>query len=410
MNCCSGSANTESHNDATISHTFVGREETIRRYGTLFALLLAIGIGAWLFYNRLYLPRHRYHVVTPHEGNLSREVFGVGRLEATQTYTLTAPEGGTLLQLNVRLGDRVRKGQLLGQTDPVDLPSKIEAAKLEVQKSDLLANAARQALDAQVAREALAHKEYLRTLDLRRHNASSQEQLDKTLADYNVSVAQTRAARLNLQTAQKSTAIARAELAGLMIHLKRTRLLSPADGVVIAQKATVGQSVLPNQAILQIVDPNDLRIVATIDERLSGDLKVGQKARITLRSKPEKILNGIVTRIDPQADPITLEKQVEITLAPLPARWSLHEEAQVWIRTGTLRHTILVPATALVYRRKEVGVWTIHEGKAHFHPVRLLGIQGDQAALSGIDDHTPVILPTPHTAPLAEGVRVVRRR
>ena len=382
----------------------------MRRYLILFTLLLTAGIGAWLLYNRLYLPRHRYHIVTPREGNLSQEVFGVGRLEATQTYTLTAPEGGTLLKLTARLGDRVRQGQPLGQTDPVDLPSRIEAAKLEVQKSDLLAKAAREDLTAQEARESLAEKEYRRFKRLRRNNSASQEQLDKAFSDYNASVAQTRAARLNLQAAEKNVAITRANLAGLQTRLERTRLLSPVDGTVVAQKATVGQSVLPNQAILQIVDPKDLRIVATIDERLSGDLKVGEKARLTLRSKPGEMLNGTVSRIDPQADPVTLEKQVEITLATLPTRWSLHEEAQVWIRTGTLRHAILVPVQALVYRREGVGVWTLRDGKAHFHPVRLLGSRGDRAALSGIDTDTPVILPTPHTAPLAEGVRILRRR
>jgi multidrug efflux pump subunit AcrA (membrane-fusion protein) len=190
------------------------------------------------------------------------------------------------------------------------------------------------------------------------------------------------------------------------VKLSRYKIYAPVDGYVILRDATVGQSVVQTQPILKIVKPQEVWVKAYIDERISGAVKVGQKADITLRSQADKTLEGYVARIVPQSDAVTQEREVDVAFEKLPMPFYINEQSEVNIRTGLLKNVVIIPSTLIVYKNKKAGVWVDKEGEAHFVTVKILSVAGDKTALSGLDVNAVVLVPDAHKKPLYEGAKI----
>jgi len=337
---------------------------------------------------------------------METKVFGIGQLGARVTYTVTAQTGGRILEIRTDKGRWVRKGDPLVIVDPVDLPQLLEEARLSVTKARLDLNASESDLQSLLPQEALARRNFERYAMLREKDSASQMQYDNVRTDLKVIEAKIAATRARIEGARTGIALAEKNLQAVRERLSRHRVLSPVSGYVTGREAAAGQSVLPSQPILQIVVPRDLRAETFIDERLSASVAVGQKARITLRSHPGKEYTGLVSRLDPRADPVTLEKTVEISFDRVPSPITLNEQTEVEIVTGRLEKVLKIPATALVYHETTPGVWTVEKGRARFVPLKILAMDGKEVAVEGIDARSVILLASPAKKPLEEGMRV----
>jgi len=80
-------------------------------------------------------------------------------------------------------------------------------------------------------------------------------------------------------------------------------LTAQVDGLVVAVVNTPGQVVMPAQAVVSMIDPKQLRIVATIDEDKGlSQIAVGDTASFTVDTFGSKTFTGIVDSISPTAD------------------------------------------------------------------------------------------------------------
>ena len=57
-------------------------------------ILAVIGIGGFLFYNKIYIPKTTYKTISPKVGNLDVQVFGIGYVGAKTIYAINAQSGG----------------------------------------------------------------------------------------------------------------------------------------------------------------------------------------------------------------------------------------------------------------------------------------------------------------------------
>jgi multidrug efflux pump subunit AcrA (membrane-fusion protein) len=133
---------------------------------------------------------------------------------------------------------------------------------------------------------------------------------------------------------------------------------------------------------------------------------VGQKAKIVLRSQPYRSYEGVVKRIEPQTDAVTLEKEVDVAFKTLPKPFYINEQAEVNIVTSQLKDVVKVPANAIVYLKSKPGVWTEQNAKAHFVPLKVLGRDNKAVAVSGIDEGTVILLGSEKKKALKEGMSV----
>jgi len=364
--------------------------------------LLVVG-GALVFYNKVYIPKSTYNKITPTKGNLDVTVFGIGEVDAKDIYSVNAQTSAKILTITKDAGDWVKKGELLVAMDPVDLPQLLQEAKIAVKKASLEHIASKKELQSLVAQKKLALITYKRYAKLKEQSFASQSEYDKAKADLDALNAQIAASKARINAAAAEIVRAQKGVEALSVKLSRYTITAPVDGYVIAREADVAESVAPTMPILKIVDPKTVWIKASIDERISGAIAVGQKAIITLRSQANKKFLGLVKRIAPQSDAVTQEREVDVAFEKLPIPFYMNEQAEVLITTKTLKDVVKIPSDLLVHKENKVGVWVDSDSKAHFNEVKVLGISNNEAAVSGLSLSAKVLVAAANKKPLFEG-------
>jgi len=369
-------------------------------------ITLALLVGGAIFYNKVYIPKSTYAKVTPTQGDMPLQTFGIGNVGAKEVYNITALTASKIKALHTDEGQWVKKGQLLVEMDAVDLPELVKEAKISVQKAQMEVTASRKDLDALYAQRDLALVTYDRYKKLKIQSFASQSEYDKAKADLDAIKAQIAATKAHINSAMQEVKRAQTSVKALEVKLARYDIYAPVDGYVIAKEAEVAQSVVPTQSIFKIVNPQDVWIRTYIDERISGNIKVGQHATITLRSQAGKKFAGAVKRIVAQSDAVTQEREVDVAFEKLPIPFYINEQAEVLIHTKTLQNVVTVPTKVIVHKNAKSGVWIVENEKAHFQKVTLLGINAQTAAVDNLAANADVIVPAKNKKPLFEGARV----
>lgn len=307
-------------------------------------ILLIVGVLLW----RRISPERIEVTVAPVERGLVEKVVAntrVGTVKACRQAHLSPAIGGQLSVLAVREGDMVERGQLLLELWNRDLIAQHQLATSEARSAVAQAEAAR--IEAENA-----EREARRLRHLFGIAAISEETLDKadSLAKARrfthgaaVAVAETRAARLGVITAE----------------LERTRLLAPFAGIVAEIHGEVGEYITPSPPgiatlpAIELLDTSCFYVTAPIDEVDAAKVVVGARGRVSLDAFGDHHFATRVRRIAPYV--LDLEKQartVEVELEftggtdghPLLSGYSADVEIILEGRDDTVR----IPTQALL--------------------------------------------------------------
>jgi RND family efflux transporter MFP subunit len=376
---------------------------------TIYKYLIAgvfIALGAFVFYNKVYIPKTTYLHVNAKKGSLDVKVFGIGNVSAKTVYKITPGVSAKILSINTDEGKWVKKGELLVVLDSVDLPILLEQSKIAVTKAQAELESLKKELGSLLAQKNLAYITFKRYEKLKAQSFASQSEFDKAQADLKVIEAQIASTKAKINSAKTEITKAKKGVESLEKKLSQYRIYAPIDGYVTLKNGSTGEMLLPTQTLLEVVSPKDVRIKAYIDEQISGDLHVGDVATITLRSQQKHPYKGYVKRILAQSDPITQERTIEVAFEKLPIPFYMNEQAEVSIATHHLSDVILIPSKSLIHKKTLTGVWTLKNNTAHFTHVEVLGIDGENAAVKGLDATATLLLATPKNKPLKEGMKV----
>jgi len=375
----------------------------MKKYLIILALVL-IGVG--IFYKKVYVPKTTYEVISPTSGELSVEVFGVGEMGAKNIYSINAQVGGEVLSILKDEGEWVKKGELLVTIDSVDMPQLLDGAKLSVKKASLELIASKKELDSLEAQKSLALVTFKRYEKLKKQSFASQSEYDKAKADLDVIEAQIKATKARIKSANIEIKRTKKNVEAIKTKLSKFSIFSPVDGYVISRDVQVSQSILPSQVMLKIVDPKTIWIKTYVDEKISTDIRVGQKATIILHSQRDRKYNGIVKRIVAQTDAITQEKEIDVAFENLPIPFYINEQAEVLINTKHLLNVIKIPSKVLVFRDDKVGVWIKEGSKAHFKPLKITAKGEREVSVSNLTTNDKIIVASNKKRPLYEGASI----
>jgi len=271
--------------------------------------LIVLLIAGVLFWRRFSPERIEVTVAPVERGQVEKVVANTraGTLKACRQAHLSPAIGGQLNVLAVREGDVVEQGQLLLELWNQDLIAEKQLAANEARSAKAQAESAR--IEAENAgREA---KRLRRLFGIA---AISEETLDKadSLAEAKrfshqaaVAVAETRAARLNVITAE----------------IERTRLLAPFAGIVAEIHGELNEYITPSPPgiatlpAIELLDISCFYVTAPIDEVDAAKVVVGARGRVTMDAFGDQPFDARVRRIAPYV--LDLEKQartVEVEL------------------------------------------------------------------------------------------------
>ncbi|MEK6321860.1 MAG: efflux RND transporter periplasmic adaptor subunit [Acidobacteriota bacterium] len=205
--------------------------------------------------------------------------------------------GGVVRQINVELGNRVTRGQMLATIFSSELAD-AEAAYLKM---------------AAEAEE--HHQHHRRTTELVEIGAVSREELEQATSKY-------KTAEANL-AAERERLILLGMSEKQVDDLRKTRKFpkplvaveSPASGTLIARAVNANEVVMQGKEMFRVADLSTVWVIGQIYEKDFQAVNVGTPAVITTPAYPDKVLHGRVSYIDPRVDPQTRTGQVRIELA-----------------------------------------------------------------------------------------------
>lgn len=135
------------------------------------------------------------------------------------------------------------------------------------------------------------------------------------------------------------TLVPQAMLEEAALALERSTVRSPIDGVVMEVHATPGQNLFAGdmslgRAVVSLYDPRRLRVRADVPLSDAAGLGIGQRARVTVEILPDRIFDGVVTRLVHKADIQKNTVGVKVTLTDPSTELKPDMLARVRIEVG----------------------------------------------------------------------------
>lgn len=293
---------------------------------------------------------------------LTHSIFGIGVLEAQQTWLLGPLSAGRVLQVNAKVGQQVKAGQLLAEMDPLDLDQRLASQEAALAKAvSYLDSAQAQHEDAQ-SRQSVATLNLARQKELARQNFISQGALEIREQELISTHASLKITKANLASAAQDIQKIQADKQAALLQRNSMRLVAPADAVVISRDAEAGSTVVAGQPVLRLAQPNSLWVKMRVDQGRSKGLAIGLPAQIVLRSNPHQTLNGKVVRVEWQSDAVTEERIAQVAFDQLPPNLSMGEMAEVTLNLKPSTPALSVPQASVQLYQGRTGVWKV-DGK-----------------------------------------------
>lgn len=254
-------------------------------------ILLILGVGGYFIYDNFFKVKdEKVEFITKKakKGSFSKKVDATGEIFATELIDVGAQVSGQIKKLYVKLGDQVKKGDMIASIDSSTQQNSIDnkEAQLAIYKAQL--ESAKVALN-------IAKTQFDRENALFSKNATSKQEFESAKNTYSANSAKIK----ELEAQIKQTNI---ELSTAKINLGYTKITAPRDGTVVSVQVEEGQTVNANQTTPTIVNIADLSHVKMKMQIAEGDItkiKVGTPVEYSILSEPTKKFQTTVSSIDP---------------------------------------------------------------------------------------------------------------
>lgn len=269
------------------------------------------------------------------KGDLISLVTASGEIKP-KTYTnLGANAQGRVMELMVKEGDHVRRGEVVARIESIQANADVVAQKATVASAEADSSASEAGLKVQddtirtqqatidrtKADLALAKINYDRYDQLFKAGVAPKSDYDQRKSAYDSQVAGLREAELRLDqlksqraqslaqitSAQRRVAQAQAGLTRVNDILEKHDVVTPLDGIVTTLPVQVGETVVPgiqNSAASSVMTVADMSVVTAevnVDETDIVNLELGQKVEVTIDAIPNRTFAGHVTQIGNEA-------------------------------------------------------------------------------------------------------------
>jgi len=286
-------------------------------------------------------------VISAQAATVPDVVEAVGTLRAAQTSQLAAQMMGNIVEIRVREGDRVQRGQVLAVIDEAQPRAALDRATA----AEL---AAQQEIIGSESDFVLAEATFQRYQTLYDKKSVSPQEFDEIKARY-------QAAQARREIARAGQAQARAALQQSHTALGYTHIVAPFDGLVTEKKADVGTLASPGMPIFTVEDLRHYRLEANVNESDLRYVRQGQQLPVVVDALGDRQLKGRVVEIVPAADPASRSFLVKVELPSDPSlRSGLFGRAQF---TRGERSALLIPRSSVVERGQLQGIYVLDQNR-----------------------------------------------
>ncbi|HEX9934059.1 MAG TPA: efflux RND transporter periplasmic adaptor subunit [bacterium] len=223
------------------------------------------------------------------KGRVVSTVSGSAKIQPEIQVKISAKVSGQIIQLGVKEGDSVKKGQFLCQLDPEFYRAAVEQTESNLKFA--------------MAGFEKAKNEYERSKQLFNQNLISQAELDIVKSAYEQAKSQVEQTQAGLKQERD--------------NLAKTTMYSPMNGTVSQLNKKVGEMAMGSQFTLDVImvvaDLTRMLAETDIDENDVVEVSIGDTAKIQIDAYPDTTFKGVVTEIANTGTTTGQSTQEEIT-------------------------------------------------------------------------------------------------
>jgi membrane fusion protein (multidrug efflux system) len=229
----------------------------------------------------------------------------IGTIEAIEAITVVGEIDAAVKSLPFKEGSTIVKGELIAQLDDAQLAAEVARAE---------------ALRAQ------SQATYQRVKSVVDQGAGAPQDLDDAAAA--------------LKVAEANLDVARA-------RFDKTRVMAPFQGIIGARRVSVGTFLRSGQAIADLADIGQIRVIFSAPERYLSRLTPGATVAVSSPAFPGTQLNGRITVIEPIIDPATRSARIVAQVQNVGLRYRPGMSANVSAVLGVRPDAMTIPSEAV---------------------------------------------------------------
>ncbi len=386
--------------------------------GVIVFVVLIVAAGGYGLYAKRYAPvpvtTARIERETVIEGKGTALLTANGYIVPCQRIEVSSMLIGRVKELLVKRGDTVKAGDTLIRLEDNEYQARVRAAEsqteaLRARLAELKAGSRPQEIDAAkaavAASEAMlrnAELEFERIKALLERGAISKQELDRTQSARDVARAKLEADRKTadlvrigprkeqIEAVEAQLRQAEDDLAYARTMLDYTVIRAPIDGVILEKLAEQGELVTntnfggtrgAKSSVVAMADLKCLEVEIDMNESDLAKVHLQQPCEIRLDSQPDRVYDGAVDEISPQADrqkgtvqtKVRMLKPDDSIKIEVNARVTFIAEAGVTQAGTPSKPRMWAPKSALVERAGGMMVYTVENGRAVARKVQTHG-------------------------------------
>ena len=292
----------------------------IFKISSLIMLLLLISCREKAVTEEVILRPVKYSEVSFLGGEKSRQFSGTAKTE--RIVTLSFRSSGIVTKLDMKLGQKVKKGQLLGTLDNVSARLSYESSISSKNSSESQMNTAKLSLNR------------VRVL---------YEKGSASLSDYEAAKNSYRTAVAGFESAKRSVAIQQDQI-------QFGYLYAPEDGIIASVAAEVDENVSPGQAIGVLNAGTAIEISLGLPESVINTVKKDMTVKVSFTVIEGQTFSAVVTEVAPALDSSTSTYPITVMVTDTDERIKSGMAANVFfefVNDDLGKDMIVVPASAV---------------------------------------------------------------
>jgi HlyD family secretion protein len=234
--------------------------------------------------------------------NITEAVSASGKIYPEIEVKVSPDISGEIVELQVKEGDSVRRGQVLAKIYADIYSTQRNQAAAEVSRQQALVDNSKAQLASLKASLDLAKRTYDRQKQLKADKIISDAEFEQSESNLHTAQANYDAAIQNIRSGVAGIASSQANLAKADKDLSRTAVLSPMSGVVSllnvkAGERVVGNSMMAGTEMMRIADMSVMEVQVDVGENDIPKVKMGDSALVAVDAYNNRKFKGIVTQI-----------------------------------------------------------------------------------------------------------------
>jgi HlyD family secretion protein len=234
--------------------------------------------------------------------NITEMVSANGKIQPEVEVKISADVSGEIVELHVKEGQKVQKGEHLLTINPDLIQSAADrvAAALNQTKANL-ANAKARENQAR-ANFTNAELSFNRSKKLRDQQAISAAEYDAAVAQFETAKGELEAAKQSVFAAEYAVNSAQASLKEANDNLNRTRIYAPTDGTISKLNVELGERVvgtaqMSGTELLRIANLSEMEVSVDVNENDIVRIQLNDTANVEVDAYGDRVFKGIVTEI-----------------------------------------------------------------------------------------------------------------